>query len=81
MAWVMARSRSVRSAPIERVDLNWVEDPRQATHATHERQATTTARTALTRGDAPGHRVGRHRHIVTGDQIAIEARDRRPAAA
>ncbi len=60
----------------QRIDLIGVEDPGQPAHAAHQRQATTASRSALTCGDAAGHWVRTHRHVVSGDQIAVETRDR-----
>ena len=64
----------------ERVDLVGVEDPGQPAHPAHQRQAPAAARPALTGGDAPRDWVGRHGDVVAGDQVAIEARDRRQSA-
>ena len=66
--------------PHQRVDLVGIEDPGQPAHPAHQRQAPTAPRAALTSGDAPGHRVGRHVDVVAGDQVAIEARDRSQTA-
>ena len=60
----------------KRVDVVGIEDPRQPPHPADQRQPLARTTSCLTSGDAPGDGVGVDADVVSGDQVAIEARDR-----
>ena len=71
--------RSVAACPQRRKEGDrffWIEDPRQATHAPHQRRASQLSSVAPCR-QAARHRVGLDRSVGSGEQISIERGDGR----
>ncbi len=78
MANTIARSRWVRSAAMQRVDLGWGEDLRERARHPHQRHLLAASAPPAGR-EPPRHRVRAHRRVTTSDQVRVEARDRRQA--